>query len=171
MGRKGEKSSWSYPPSLSSAPAAPSSTAPTNTKLLAASICCDPASLVHTPKGGDSYYLQYGTLLLGLSVVSGNDSAAPRHKSFIFQSRWLPPWNFVPSRQWVVERAEAERAPVKAWVGSGRLTQPALTYSLRVHDWWWTEALWSFKKGDLLRSLNTESVYKVMEVSPRPAWE
>lgn len=47
---KDEKSCGSYPPSLPDEPVTPSSTAPTNTKLLAASICCDRAPLVHSPK-------------------------------------------------------------------------------------------------------------------------
>lgn len=70
---KGEKSSWSYRPSLSRALVTPSSTAPTNTKLLAASICCDPAPLVHTPERDASYYPQYGTVVRGLPGDSGYD--------------------------------------------------------------------------------------------------
>lgn len=116
VGRKAEKSSWNDPPSLSSAPATPSSTAPTNTKLLAASICCDPASLVHS-RGG------------------GRFRSPPIWNSVVGSSWWLRLW--LPQRRLLfnlsdsfhgipcavgnesAKRAGAKRAPVKAWAGSG----------------------------------------------------
>lgn len=125
VGMKGEESSWSYPPSLSSALATPSSTAPTNTQLLAASICCDPAPLVHTQRGAllmiptaDRWSRDF---LMTLAMIS----PARWQSSFTSQSQWLPTWNSV-GNEWRSAHAGAERAPVKAWAGSGRLSQPAL---------------------------------------------
>lgn len=43
-------------------------------------------------------------------------------------------------------------------MGSGRLSQPALTHSPHVHDLWCAEALRSFRKGGPPPSGNTESV-------------
>lgn len=77
VGKKGKESTSSYPPSLSSAPVTPSSTAPKNTKLLTVSIWWDPAPLFHTPKRDVSYSLRYRRVIVRIPVDTGYDFPAP----------------------------------------------------------------------------------------------
>lgn len=121
----------SYPPSLANAPVAPSSTAPTNSKLLAASICCDAAPLVHVPRREVSRlvpnvaYVVFPTSWIIPAWFTGTSAALV---CFFNLCDFLP-WILCLM---VVKRDSAQerrRAPVKAWAGSGRLSQPALNSS------------------------------------------
>lgn len=58
-----------------------------------------------------------------------------RSSSFPNLSDFLPGWKFRACWYWSVTRAGAERAPVKAWAGSGTLSQPALTSNSLIWDY------------------------------------